>query len=488
VRVISLFSGTGAFELGFERAGFTTVGQCEIDPHAQAVLKRHWPTVPLHGDITTLKGDAFGPAEVVVWGSPCQGLSLAGRRAGLEDERSGLFTEGIRFIRELRHATNNQYPRFSVWENVPGAFSSNAGRDFRAVLEAFLEAEVPMPRSGKWANAGVVRGNGREVAWRVLDSQHFGVAQRRRRVFVVTDLGGQRAAEVLFECEGVPGHPPKGRAPGQGITGALTGGASSSSAGNVDDNRAQAGFVVPVLGISQELDAEAELIGTLKRDSPTGGGSKPMVAVAPFDLAQITSPHNRNKVEFGAPANPLTASGFSDPCVALAFAENTRSEVRLEGGDGQRTGALSTGGGKPGQGQPVVAFAMRGRAEGNVPEASGERVSALRGSSGGSTRDMVATRYAVRRLMPVETERLQGMPDGWTELGHYVEQATDRDRLWNAKERRRPTPKESDVIIRKIADTHRYRLCGNAVTVNVAEWLGHRVAAALAAEELEDAA
>src|SRR5690606_11383345 len=172
MRLISLFSGTGAFELGFERAGFTTVGQCEIDPHAQAVLKRHWPDVPLHDDISTLEGDAFGPAEVVVWGSPCQDLSLAGRGAGLDGERWRLVVEGIRFIRELREATDGECPRFSVWENVPGAFSSNAGRDFRAVLEAFLEAEVPMPRSGKWANAGVVRGNGREVAWRVLDSQH----------------------------------------------------------------------------------------------------------------------------------------------------------------------------------------------------------------------------------------------------------------------------------------------------------------------------
>src|SRR5690606_18651730 len=115
-----------------------------------------------------------------------------------------------------RHATDDQYPRFSVWENVPGALSSAAGRDFRAVLEAFLEAEVPMPRSGKWANAGVVRGNGREVAWRVLDSQHFGVAQRRRRVFVVTDFGGHGAAEILFEREGVPGHPAKGRAAREG--------------------------------------------------------------------------------------------------------------------------------------------------------------------------------------------------------------------------------------------------------------------------------
>src|SRR5690606_8871781 len=135
---VSLFAGIGGFDLGFERAGFTTVGQCEIDPHAQAVLKRHWPDVPLHDDINTLEGDAFGPAEVVVWGSPCQGQSLAGRRAGLEDERSALFTEGIRFIRELREATNGEYPRFSVWENVPGALSSAAGRDFRAVLEAFL--------------------------------------------------------------------------------------------------------------------------------------------------------------------------------------------------------------------------------------------------------------------------------------------------------------------------------------------------------------
>lgn len=418
MRVISLFSGTGAFELGFERNGFRVVGQCEFDQHAQAVLKRHWPDVPLHDDIKTLEGDAFGPAEVVVWGSPCQGLSLAGRRAGLEDERSGLFTEGIRFIRELRHATDDQYPRFSVWENVPGALSSATGRDFRAVLEAFLEAEVPMPRSGKWANAGVVRGNGREVAWRVLDSQHFGVAQRRRRVFVVTDFGGHGAAEILFEREGVPGHPsqsrearpsatthPRGGAKGvlaeSGVVQALTGGLGS---GGPDAQHAQAGWLVP--------------IGFSWQNSGNEGLAMRVDGVGPLDVSQTKA----------------------------------------------------------------IAFALRGRAEGNVPEESGEQVSALRGSSGGSTRDMVATRYAVRRLTPRETERLQGMPDDWTEFGHYYE-GFDRERLWNAKTRTRPKGEEAEAIVRKIADTHRYRLCGNAVSVPVAEWIAKRLAQTLTRPE-----
>lgn len=450
MRAISLFAGVGGLDLGFERAGMTCVGQCEIDPHARAVLERHWPDVPKHDDITTLKGNGFGPAEVVVWGSPCQNLSAAGKREGLKGDQSSLFTEGIRFIRELRHATDNQYPRFSVWENVPGAFSSNAGRDFRAVLEAFLEAEVPMPRSGKWANAGVVRGNGREVAWRVLDSQHFGVAQRRRRVFVVADFGGQRAAEILFEREGVPGHPQQGRAAREEAARGARGGPESGS------------------------------------------------RAAPFDLAQITNPHNRNKVAFGAPANPLTASGFSDPCVALAGGGHlpmVMPTMRSGGANDTKSKGQVSGDTRDEYIVPV-AFAMRGRAEGNVPEVAGDVANALRGASGGSTRDMVAfaatdystgsfaetgasgpltgTRdrsraatlvnpvtYGVRRLTPRECERLQGLPGDHT--------------------RYRPDGSE-------IADTHRYRLCGNAVTVNVAEWLGHRVAAALAAGELEDAA
>ena len=151
------------------------------------------------GDITKLHGGKLPPVDIITFGSPCQDLSVAsGRRLGLAGERSGLFLEAIRIIREMQEATNGEYPKFAIWENVPGALSSSSRRDFKAVLEAFTEAEVPMPGSGQWANAGMVRGGSVDLAWCVYDAQHFGTAQRRRRIFLVADFRGECAGEILF--------------------------------------------------------------------------------------------------------------------------------------------------------------------------------------------------------------------------------------------------------------------------------------------------
>lgn len=479
---VSLFAGIGGFDRGFHMAGFEPRGMCEIDPHAQSVLRRHWPNVPLHDDVTTLTVDTFGPADVVTFGSPCQDLSVAGKRAGLDGERSGLFLEAVRYIRDMLRETNGRSPRFAVWENVPGAYSSNGGRDFAAVLQALVGGEVRRPANG-WANAGVAFGPLGCAEWRTLDSQHFGVAQRRRRVFVVYRPGGERAGEVLLEPAGVPGHPPKGRAPGQGITGALTGGAGSSSAGNPDDNRAQAGFlipevmptmraggandtpskgqvsgdmrdeyIVPVLGISQELDAEEELLGTLKRDSPTGGGSRPMVAVAPTVTAS-----------WGHHGHSSPRGDGTDPIVPVAIAP-TGTHPTLNAAHGGKDAGPA--------GLVPVAFALRGREDGATPEVSGDRsrdmvAYAATDYSTGSfaqtehagpltatedrTRAGIITNpvtYAVRRLTPRECERLQAFPDDHTRYDHHG---------------------------REIADTHRYRMLGNAVTVTVANWIAHRI-------------
>ena len=187
----SLFAGIGGFDLGFERAGFTTTWACEIDPKAQSVLRLRFPNAKLHDDVCAVGAHNLEPVDVVTFGSPCQDLSVAGKRAGLAGDRSGLFHEAVRVIRELRNAHGK--PDFAIWENVPGAFSSNGGRDFAAVIDALV-------------NIGA-----RDVAWRVLDSRFFGVAQRRRRVFLVADFGGERAEQVLALTEGVRGYSPKGR-------------------------------------------------------------------------------------------------------------------------------------------------------------------------------------------------------------------------------------------------------------------------------------
>ncbi len=168
------------------------------------------------GDITKIHGDKVEPVDCITFGSPCQDLSIAGRRAGLAGERSGLFMEAVRIIKEMRSSTNGLYPTFAIWENVPGAFSSNNGEDFRAVLEELARVEQPNavipgpPRGGRWSKAGAIAGAGWSIAWRQLDAQHWGVPQRRKRIALVADFGGQRASEILFERTSLSRHPDEG--------------------------------------------------------------------------------------------------------------------------------------------------------------------------------------------------------------------------------------------------------------------------------------
>lgn len=208
----SLFDGSGGFPLAGMLAGITPVWSSEISPFPVLVTHKRLPEVKHYGDVSALKGSELEPVDIITFGSPCQDLSIAGRRAGILDgARSNLFFQAIRIIKEMREATNGKYPRYFVWENVPGAFTSNGGDDFQAVLEAVVGIkeegiEVPAPADHRWGKADVLLGDGWSVAWRVLDSQYFGVPQRRSRIFLVGDLAGERAGEVLFKSEGVSGY------------------------------------------------------------------------------------------------------------------------------------------------------------------------------------------------------------------------------------------------------------------------------------------
>ena len=226
----SLFDGIGGFPYAASFYGIRPLWASEILPQAVSVTMRHFPDMEHVGDITTLDGAKLSPVDIITFGSPCQDLSTAGRRLGLQGERSGLFTEAIRIIDEMRRATNGKYPRYALWENVPGAMSSGkpAGSDFRAVLEAFAKTEIPMPASGRWANAGMVRGNGIEIAWRVLNAQHFGVPQRRRRIFLICDFGGECAGEILFIEKGMRGHSAPGGKARQAASPDASGGAGDA--------------------------------------------------------------------------------------------------------------------------------------------------------------------------------------------------------------------------------------------------------------------
>jgi len=207
----SLFDGIGGFPLAAIGNGITPVWASEIESVPVSITKRHFPGMVHLGDITKIHGAAIAPVDIITFGSPCQDLSIAGKRAGLSGERSGLFMDAVKIIKEMRDATRGTSPRYCVWENVPGAFTSNGGKDFLSVLEeiakiADKDISIPgCPSEYGWAISGGIMGDGFSLAWRTLDAQYWGVPQRRRRIFLVADFGGQRAGEILFEREGLHG-------------------------------------------------------------------------------------------------------------------------------------------------------------------------------------------------------------------------------------------------------------------------------------------
>lgn len=207
----SLFDGSGGFPLAGILSGICPVWASEIEPFAIRVTTKRLPQMLHFGDVSGLSGYNLPPVDIITFGSPCQDMSVAGKRAGLDGERSGLFHEAVRIIKEMRESTNGEKPRYCVWENVPGAFSSNGGADFKAVLEEIISvkeqgAEVPPSGKNGWPYADVYLGTGWSLAYRVLDAQYWGVPQRRARIFLVADFGGECAGEVLFKSEGLSGY------------------------------------------------------------------------------------------------------------------------------------------------------------------------------------------------------------------------------------------------------------------------------------------
>ena len=228
----SLFDGSGGFPLAATLCGGIPKWASEVEPYPIAVTKSRFPTIRHLGSVTDIKGSEVEPVDVISFGSPCQDLSVAGKRAGLkhtdngddETTRSGLFMEAIRIIKEMREATNGVYPRFALWENVPGAFSSNKGEDFRIVLQELIQVAEPtavmpeVPKNG-WPYADSYSGEGWSLSYRTLDAQYWGVPQRRRRIYLVADFRGECAGKVSFERESLRGYFETGRTPWQTVAG-----------------------------------------------------------------------------------------------------------------------------------------------------------------------------------------------------------------------------------------------------------------------------
>ena len=381
MKVLSLFSGVGGFDMGLENAGMETVFQCEWDKHANSILHRHWPDVPKWDDVSTLTGKhilANAPVvDVVAWGSPCQDLSVAGKRAGLEGGRSGLFHEGIRIIKELQEESNGIYPRISIWENVVGALNSNRGADFGVILDEMAEA-------GALA-----------IEWAVLDAQYFGVPQRRRRVFVIAIfdpvLANRCPNPLLPVAESLPGHLTKGKPKRKSAARTLTEGLGTDDA------------IVNAIGAS--LYHKSTVVN---QDANAG---HMVVETNPTRLLGSQIIGSLNATDYKWPQNQ----------------QLDENKFIVE---------------------PMLAFDTQFGSNANVTEDISPTLKSSQQSP--SVAYDAEPTMAVRRLTPLECERLMGWPDN-----HTLTKADGTEQ----------------------ADSHRYKQAGNGVASLVAQWIAKHILA-----------
>lgn len=275
----SLFDGSGGFPLGGVLAGITPIWSSEIEPFPIRVTTARFPNMKHYGDISAIDGSELEPVDIISFGSPCQNLSVAGKREGLDGDRSSLFYEAIRIVKEMREATNGKYPRYIVWENVPGAFSSNKGEDFKAVLEEICKVkdeQVSISKPAKWENAGRIMGDGYSVAWRLLDAQYWGVPQRRQRIYLVADFDGGSAGKILFESEGLSGYSAEGFKSWQN--------AANGSSESIGETGGQDSLMFENHSQDTRYSGPLAVAQTVSSTYGTGGNNQPFVVQTPKTL------------------------------------------------------------------------------------------------------------------------------------------------------------------------------------------------------------
>ena len=453
----SLFDGIGGFPLAAQRCGIKTLWASEIEPVCISITRRHFPGVMHLGDITKIHGGQIPPVDIISFGSPCQDLSVAGQQKGLAGERSGLFIQAVRIINEMRYATRGKYPTFIIWENVPGAFTSNKGTDFRAVIETLTKARVPMPVSGRWAAAGMAgsRAGGADIAWRVLDAQFWGVPQRRKRIFLVGDFRGKRAAEILFKCERLHGYVEQGGRQGEEVAVVVGHGAEMPGGETVVDFGGQ----------GMRVKANPEKSTTISANSG-GYGSKTglYLFVYPINDGCIHGGANGLGIGHdGDPAPTITTSRVNS--IAACFAPGsfgTYTEgvgpIRARAGKSGRSSSNilvhvpysfdsvssnSMKSSNPHSGCNEVDIARTLDASGPDP---------TKNQGGNAVVSINGQNAVIRKLTPLECERLQGFPDYWTK--------------YNA----------AGTVV---ADTPRYTALGNSLAVPCAERVFRGIVAAV---------
>lgn len=520
----SLFDGIGGFPLAGKMAGIKPVWASEIEPFPILVTSQRFSDMAHLGDIHQLSGDSVEPVDIVTFGSPCQNLSIAGNRKGLGGEQSSLFFEAIRVIKEMRENSNGLQPNWLVWENVPGALSSCKGRDFREVLEALIrikapQADVPMPSNDKWLTAGEIVGDDYSLAWRIIDaSKGWGVAQRRRRVFVVVDLAGQSAGKVLFESEGMSGYTPPSnqaweraadgtqscpsKASGHcGVIGFEPGAAQRLGGHAWNDSigtlRAHMGDNQAAVAIefnpndSRIKIKEDGICQTLCSRMGTGGNNVPLTmkvrcgcegggkgALVQENKSATLACNNDQTLfvpkSYGISSDQSNGMLSSNPQSGIYEAETSRT--------------LDCAGGNPSCNQGGMLIVDKTDKEayfmsvGCFGRARHEEAATLAARDYkdppliGSPEEIPPFDYYVRRLTPLECARLQGYPDGWcadlaitNPTAELIECWRDIFLTWQKALGKTPKPRSDKQIMKWLAspktDAAEYKAYGNSVAV-----------------------
>lgn len=426
-----------------------------------------------YGDITKISGYEVPPVDVVIGGSPCQDLSVAGLRKGLSGQRSGLFMDQIRIVKEMREndrmhgrTGDDVRPGFMVWENVCGAFSSNGGKDFLAVLEetahiADENAVIPEPPQGKWRNAGVIMGDGWSIAWRVHDAQFWGVPQRRRRISLVADFAGGRAPEICFVRKSLSGHPEPRReerkeAPGQAVPCADKTGRTVYGISSYESNAMKSSN--PESGIS-----EAETARTL--DSNGGNPACNQGGMLVYDsrgngdgttVPTMTGDHQNRVTDYTAIVLHESAGEYAENA-SIALRNSDYKHPPITWWDGKDTVQTITANlanqRMPDKGSLNAFVDFRNGKESGI---NGTLQAKESGGSSVNYNNTVRENECVRRLTPLECERLQGFPDGWTDIGDWTDDKGKKH---------------------KTTDSNRYKALGNSIALPFWKYLLKRISA-----------
>lgn len=469
LRLGSLFDGSGGFPLAAIFCGIKPIWASEIEPFPIRVTQKNLSQVKHLGDIKDIDGSKIEPVDIISFGSPCQDLSIAGKRAGLEGKKSNLFYEAIRVIKEMRCKSNGKYPRYLLWENVPGAFSSNKGEDFRCVLEEITrikDSTVKLTRPKKWEKAGEILGDNFSLAWRVLDAKYFGVPQRRRRIFLVADLDGGSSREILFEQKSLSRNTSEGCEKGKRNTRAIKDGFNKTICLNDQGG--------------ERMDFYSDESGTLR----ASGGIAPFV----FENHSQDSRYKGPLKETQTLASNLGQGGNNQPFVVYDIrqtSENTKNE-RHNIYECNVSRTIDTSGNTPTRNQGGVAIV------GDIYTMS--KNSHFTKADKNISSSLVATDYKdppvvnqklVRRLTPKECGRLQGFPDYWCD-NLEIENPTDEDlAFWrevfnkDAEIKGLKKKKTDKQILKWLKNPHtdsaEYKMWGNGIALPCAIYIFKRL-------------